>query len=547
MTPPARRRRLRSAVAVAVLLAGIVACGADPGVTSEEANALDASSTTTPVGSTDPSTPGPAETTAAADTGPDFTLPDLTLPDHDADRDRRPGPGPATTIPPTTTPTATPTDDRAAAGDPLFPELGNDGLDVTHYLVRIGYRPVKPVIDGEVTVSATALRALDQIVLDAVGLDVAEVTVDGRSSGFTVTDDELVIDGPLAAGEAVEVAVRYSAAPTGEAAGFDLEAGWFATPDGSYVLNQPDGARLWMPADDHPGDKATWRFELTVPDGLAGIANGEQQPSVDAGPDTTWIWEQREPMATYLVQLLTGDYEVIEGGTAGGVPLVHVALAGDVDRMRPYFDTVIPQLEYFETVFGPYPLDRYGLAFTESFSGLAMETQGRSMFSADDFLGTDGSIGYFEDLVLAHELAHQWFGDAVTPADWADLWLNESFATYGQWLWFDHSGRAPLDESAELALATRQAPSEPTGAPSVDNLFGLERYDGGAVVLHALRGEIGDDAFFATLARWAADNDGTSRSTEDFIALAEQVADRPLTAFFATWLFSDAVPDAYPT
>ena len=175
-----------------------------------------------------------------------------------------------------------------------------------------------------------------------------------------------------------------------------------------------------------------------------------------------------------------------------------------------------------------------------------METQGRSLFSRDDFPG--GAPGYVEHLLLSHELAHQWFGDAVSPAEWSDLWLNESFATYGQWMWLDSAGLSTLESDAEFALSTRNAiGGEPTGEPTVGNLFGFERYDGGAVVLHALRRQIGDEAFFALLQRWVADNDGASRSTDEFIALAEDVSGQALSPFFDEWLFATDVPDQYPS
>jgi len=281
-----------------------------------------------------------------------------------------------------------------------------------------------------------------------------------------------------------------------------------------------------------------------VGEGLTAVANGhlvEQRPGAGT---TTWVWEQREPMATYLVQLLVGDYEIVDGGTAGTVPLTHVALRQDVARIQPYFDVTDDQLAFFEPLFGPYPLDQYGLAFAPSAGGLAMEMQGRSMFSRDDFSGVLDDRAHF---FLSHELAHQWFGDAVTPADWSDLWLNESFATYGQWLWLDHVGIESLDSVTSRMLAARQFPGiDATGRPTVGNLFGFERYDGGAVVVHALRREIGDDAFFTLLQRWVADNDGASRTTEDFTALAAEVAGRDLTTFFATWLDGRSLPPTYP-
>ena len=432
---------------------------------------------------------------------------------------------------------------------PCSPELGSADLDVQTYDVRLTYDPESRQLDGTVTISTAVARTVDELILDAGDLTVETVTLDGAPAEFEHRRGELVVDagegvGPTAPDEPVVLAVTYrDEAGAVPSSGLSPE-GWFPTETGSYVLNEPDGAHTWMPANDHPSDKATWRFELTVPDGTAAIANGHLVEQRDGRGQDTWVWEQREPMATYLVQLLTGSYEVLDGGRAGDTPLVNVALRRDVEQMKPYFDLTDDQIEFFEPLFGPYPLDQYGLAFTESFPGLAMETQGRSLFSRGDF--EDPEPGLIQQLLLAHELAHQWFGNAVTPADWSDLWLNESFASYGQWLWLDHIGLWDLEAQAEANLRQRQSPTEPTGEPTRGNLFGYERYDGGAVVVHALRGQVGDEAFFELLRRWVADNDGASRTSADFIALAEEIAGEQLDEFFDAWLYADALPPEYP-
>jgi aminopeptidase N len=212
--------------------------------------------------------------------------------------------------------------------------------------------------------------------------------------------------------------------------------------------------------------------------------------------------------------------------------------------MQPYLDATAEQIEFFEQWFGPYPLDRYGLAISDSFSGLAMETLGRSLFSRDDFPNGHGGVTSITDLLLSHELAHQWYGNAVTLGRWEDIWLNESFATYGQWMWFEHIGDATVDEQAEMALATR--PPGATGEPDAGELFGYNSYDGGAVVLHALRRTIGDDAFFTVLRQWIDQFDGESCTTGGFIGLAEEVSGEDLTEFFDEWLFATHPPQTFP-
>ncbi len=453
------------------------------------------------------------------------------------------GPPPSTAAPPTT---PAPGEPSTSAGDELFPELGSADLDVQSYDVTLRYDPATRAIDGSVELVAAVARELEAIALDAGELTVESVTVDGAPAAFEHVAPELLITPASPVGPAAPVTVRvdYADEAGSGGSGFDLGVGWTATESGSYVLNEPDGARSWLPSNDHPSDKATWRVTLTVPTGAAAVANGqlvEQRPGTDGD---TWVWEQDEPMATYLLQVLTGEYEVLDGGRAGATPLTNVVQRGDAARMQPYFDLTDDQIAFFEPYFGPFPLDQYGLAFTESQPGLAMETQGRSMFSSRDFPG--GTPDFSAHLLLAHELAHQWFGDAVSPAAWSDLWLNESFASYGEWMWLDHVGLLDLETEAERNLRLRQFPTEPTAEPSVANLFGLERYSGGAVVLHALRAEVGDDVFFELLRRWVADNDGTSRSTEDFTALAEEISGEDLDAFFADWLYAGRAAGGVP-
>jgi aminopeptidase N len=340
----------------------------------------------------------------------------------------------------------------------------------------------------------------------------------------------------------VSVDVSYSLSPAPVASAAGDEVGWFPTDGGSYVLNEPEGARTWLPSDDHPSDKATFRFELTVPSGLTAVANGGLVDHTSTESTDTWVWQEDRPMATYMIQLLTGDYEIVDGVGPNELPLVSVMLRDDRKTMLAYLDTIDDQIDFFDDYFGTYPLDRYGIAITDSDGGLAMETMGRSMFSREDF--ASGRLDAGQELFLSHELAHQWFGDAVSPARWTDVWLNESFATYGEWMWFEHIGRQSVENSAGFGLMGREPRS--TAYPSAAEMFAFNSYSGGAVILHALRKTIGDDLFFTLLRRWVADNNGASRTTEDFVALSNEVAGQDLTEFFATWLYADKLPESFP-
>jgi aminopeptidase N len=510
--------------AVMVLIAG---CASDAGVTAVRSASVTTSTTPPP-----PTTEAVPDTTTGGDEPP-VSLPDATTSTE---------PAPTGTDPPTE---LVPVGD--GAGDELFPDLGNPGIDVVDYTVDIDFDPLVDVVAGSVTIVVDVTEDRAEFTLDSVGPDVERVQIDGSDAAFVEEEVELRItpSAPLTAGSRIEVIIDYTLSTASAQSATGLPSGWFNTPNGSYVLNEPDGARTWLPSNDHPSDKASWTFVVTVPSGVTAVANGALVSSDDSGLGTTWTWRQDEPMATYLVQLLTGDYEVIDDAGPGGLPLVSVVLREDRELMQPFLDTIDEQITFFEQWFGAYPLDRYGIAMTDSAGGLAMETQGRSLFSRDDFLS--GQLGFVEELLLSHELSHQWFGDAVSPARWSDIWLNESFATYAQWMWLDHRAFATLDQQADGALAGRQnGIGSATGSPRVDEMFGFNSYDGGAVVLHALRQTIGDADFFELLRRWPADNEGQSKFTADFIELAEQVSGQQLDAFFDAWLFAEDVPAAYP-
>ncbi|MDP2293444.1 MAG: M1 family metallopeptidase [Actinomycetota bacterium] len=508
-----RARGLTVLSVVFVVSTTMVACTSDPGVRSARADPAISGPATVPPPETTPAPPGTTTPSAPS-----------TVP-----------------MPASTVPGMVPTDD--GAGDLLFPSLGNPGIDVLHYDVGISYDPDRDAIDGVVGLDLLLTEPRAEITLDAVNLKTWEVTVNGQAVAAQDDSPELRIPLPTpgAAGEQLRVEVTYSVEPSPMDSPIGFPNSWFNTEGGSYVLNEPDGARGWMPCNDHPSDKASYTFTVRVPAGTVAVANGELVEQRNDGALDVWVWQEDRPMTTYLILLLTGDYEIITDTGPDGLPLIHAVLRSDVEQMQPYLDITPEMIEFFDDLFGPYPLDRYGLAFSDSFGGLAMETQERSLFSRDDFTG---EMGEYQETFLAHELVHQYYGNAVSPARWQDIWLNESFATYGEWLWMEHAGYFTVDDQANLVLAQR--PPGSSADPSVQEMFGFNSYMGGAIVLHALRLTVGDDAFFEMLRRWAAENNGESRTTQQFITFAEESTGQSLTDFFDTWLFADRPPDEFP-
>ena len=466
--------------------------------------------------------------TSIVDPLPDDTLPDDTLPDDTTAAVEGAGDG---------------------IGDVLFPALGNPGVDVEHYDVDLVIDPNEGTVAGEVTLEIRLTSARTEITLDAVGLEVEAVTVDDRPVGFTVEPEELrvALGGELASDDVLDVVVRYSARPSAGPSPAGPPGGWFSDAAGTYVLNEPDLLRTWMPANDHPSDKATWQFSLDAPDDMVAVANGALVAR--GGPDSPWVWRQDDPMATYLVLVVTGRYDVVEsapvaGGPDGSIEMVHVVPPGEEDLMSDYVAVTERQLAFFADLFGPFPLQGYGLAIIDSAPGLAMETMGRSLFSRYDLTG---EVDRLDQLLLAHEVAHQWFGNTVTPAQWQDIWLNEGFATYAQWLWLDEVQLLDLASEADRALSfVRQVAAVPVARPQVPQLFGIEVYEGGAVALHALRATIGDEAFSDVLRTWVQDNIGASRTTQDFVEHAENISSLDLTQWADDWLDAERLPADFP-
>lgn len=455
---------------------------------------------------------------------------------------------PSTSAPSTSAPSSNPRSTElsrsTSVGDPRYPELGSADIDVEHYDVRFDYDPESVRLDGSVTATVGILNDTDQLAVDSAGPMIEGVTVDGVAVDHALEGDELIIllAEPLDAGDDAEVEIVYSAEANPEPNSGIGDPGLFATTSGVWSANEPDGVRTWIPVNDHPTDKASWTFEVTVPTGLTAIANGRSEGSASGGDTTTWTWTQDEPMAPYLITMLIGEYDLVDGGVSTtGVDLHHAVLTDRRSTLDAYLDVTDDQLVFFDDLFGPYPFDRYGLALADSTAGLAMETQGLSLFSSTDL---DGTLGYLQHLLLAHELAHQWFGDAVSPGTWDDIWLNEGFATYAQWLWLEHAGFGDVDTTAESTIGTLSTDGWPLSEP--DELFGQVVYDGGAVALHALRLTVGDDAFFEGLRTWVETYLDSTATTDDFQRMMEHVSGQDLDDLFDAWVHAETIPGEFP-
>jgi aminopeptidase N len=236
-------------------------------------------------------------------------------------------------------------------------------------------------------------------------------------------------------------------------------------------------------------------------------------------------------MATYLVQVVVGNLRFEELTGPAGLPIRNAYDADLGEGAGAAFRRQAEMIDFFDDLFGPYPFAAYGVVVVDEALGFALETQTLALFGSDALA----------EPIVAHELAHQWFGDHVSLGSWRDIWLNEGFATYAQWLWAEHRGEGTVDE---IALASARTPGldVPPGDPGADRLFHTTVYVRGALTLHVLRHELGDDAFFELLRTWVDRYGGASATSADFEALAGEVGRRDLSGLFDAWLRAPGVP-----
>jgi aminopeptidase N len=427
-------------------------------------------------------------------------------------------------------------------GDPYAPGLGNAGYQVEHYTLDLDYDVDTARLDGEVTFDAVADQALTEFTLDLDGLDVEDVAVDGEQADFAVDEPKLRIEPAEAIGpdDEFEVDVTYSGEPgLRESPIAPFEVGWFTYSGGSFVASEPDGAHVWYPVNDHPLDKATYTFRVTVPgDELEVAANGVLR-SVDNNVDgQTFVYEMAQPMASYLATVVVGDLEEQTDEDVGDVAIRSFYPPDEADVAADYFANTPAMVRYFSRQFTPYPFDEYGAVVVDTAIGFAFETQTLSLFGTD--IIRDDS-----DVLAAHELAHQWFGNSVSPGTWQDTWLNEGFATYAEWLWLDVSEQEPLSESVADARAQFSAGSawDPPGEPPEDQLFNLAVYQGGALTLEALRRTVGSETFFEILRAYLDRYEYATATTQDFVDIAVDVSgDESVAELLDAWLYGTEVP-----
>ena len=441
-------------------------------------------------------------------------------------------------------PRPVPVEGSPGIGDPYYPTLGNGGYDVQHYTITLDIDPPANLVVGSVSITAIPSENLASFNLDFHGMTVDSVTVNNLPAEFSRNEDELTIRPakPLEANRPFTTAIQYQGSPEMILIqGGPFQMGWSHTRDGIInVWGEPDAASTWFPNNNHPRDKATFRFEITVPDPWIVAASGTLKESRIGGDKTTFIWEMNKPMATYLASINIDQYELVTQSGPNGITIRNYFPAEFPSSQRISFNILPAAIDFFDDLFGPYPFEEYGvvIAANEGFCQVtvtALETQSMSLHCPNPIMTSEW--------VIVHELAHQWFGDSITLENWKDIWLKEGMATYAEWLWDAKGDPATMERVIRSQRANFFDLPTPVGEPEPNNLYTNDSYSGGAFVFHALRVEVGDEAFFKILRTYTERYRDTYAGTDEFIALAEEISGKDLKTFFDTWLFSDRLPD----
>ena len=423
-------------------------------------------------------------------------------------------------------------------GDPYYPQMGNGGYDVLHYTIDLSVDMDSNMITGTTTIKAQATQDLSAFNLDFLGPEISEIMVDDSPVVSSRGGNELTImlSDALLDGDIFTVTVTYSGIPDPvDDPGVPFaQLGWVVYEPGVFALSHPSGAKSWFPVNNHPTDKATYTFLITVAKPFVVAANGLLAEEIDNGDTTTYVWETKNPMASYLTTVAIAELVVMTEEGPNGLPIRNYFPPDASEEVIAVFRPTADMIEFYSAILGPYPFEAYGVVVMNTDFPAALETQTLSTFG----------LGALNEETVAHELIHHWFGNSVSLATWQDIWLNEGFAVYFQGLWLEHTdGTDALNDSMNNLYDFMVAEQlSPPGDPSVEGLLSPTVYVRGAWTLHALRLQVGDEVFFYIMRAYYERFQYGNASTGDFIAVAEEVSSQNLGGLFEAWLFADEVP-----
>ncbi len=431
-------------------------------------------------------------------------------------------------------------------------------VDVVHIDLHLRPELERHALEG---ICTTTVRALDEPVsileLDAVDLRVASVERDGAAQSFDQREGKLriIFDPPVAPAQQAVFAIRYSVITPRHGL-------FFVEPDADYprkvrhawTQSQDENARYWFPCLDYPHEKQTTSSTIVVPKGLFALSNGALLERRDDGATTVFRYRQDVPHSTYLTTLVVGPFvEVEQQQERDGVPIFYYVLPGREDDGRRSFAKTPQMVRVFEErLDARYPYARYSQVAVSDFIFGGMENTSATTQTDRTLHDERAHLDFSSDPLVAHELAHQWFGNLLTCRDWSHAWLNEGFATYFEAV-FREADRGYDEYAYDIFGCLERYLHEDADRyrrPIVYNrfrdpieLFDRHLYEKGAAVLHMLRRELGDARFWRSIRRYVSDNARRTVETIDFIRAIEDATGRNLRGFFDQWVFRGGHPE----
>lgn len=451
-----------------------------------------------------------------------------------------------------------------AAGDSyndIIKEIGNGGYDAKHYTVRVAPDFEKETILGLSTMKAEATRDLNSFTLDFLPFPHVAVEVNGEVATYQQQKNELRVTPkkPIKDGEQFDVDVLYHGAPheVKESFVFDLPFGMRFVDGALVTISEPRSTRGWFPCNDHPSDKATFDFELGVPVGYQAHASGlkSSEKQIEGGNGNQLNYRPRDPMAPYVVALnafKSEDFETWTQTSSSGVPIENSVPVDSKQSAKDALNKTPEILDFLESFLGDYPFEVLGNHNFKKLFGGAFEAQTRNVYTQETMemerVDTDGPIIHFPTEVVAHETAHQWFGDSVSIGRWRDIWMKEAFATYFGAAYAAHDFGVDVDQHMKTRYerARSRVSGYVPGDPETKKMYSGDAYNLMAGGVHALRKELGDADFKKVLKTFLTDYAGESAEITDFVASCEETTGKDLKAFFNKWVYTDHLPKRLP-
>lgn len=431
-------------------------------------------------------------------------------------------------------------------------------VDVLHTRLDIAVDFDNESIHGKATHTVVPVgEPVEELVLDAVDLVVTEVLSGaGETLDYETGIEKLQVHlpAPVAPGEEFTFSVSYHVERPARGMHFRTRRmGYKDEEVQCWTQGEPEDARYWFPCFDYPLERATTEVRVTAPEGFRALSNGTlQSESKTEGGKTVYHWRQEEPHPSYLVSLLVGRFAEIKD-EGGRVPLYYYVPPGREAEGALAFGNTSKMMTYFEKVIGvPYPFSRYSQVTVVDFIAGGMENTSITTLTDRTLHDAAAHLTYSSDWLVAHELAHQWFGDLLTCRDWSHLWLNEGFATFFELLWLEESAGKDWRDH-ELIMNGEGIVSRDSGgnrAPVVrakygqpSELFDVRVYDKGGWILHMLRKKLGDERFFKALHEYCERHQNQAVETTDLLRTFEEVSGEGLEQFFQQWVYSGGYPE----